>query len=64
MCRADTSLMTFRWAEGKREPMLKLESPEHVCVDWDDLMEKVQSRRVSDSDMLALANPGLGPDGI
>ena len=44
--------------------MLKLESPEHVCVDWDDLMEKVQSRRVSDSDMLALANPGLEPDGI
>ncbi|KAK9796589.1 putative DUF3328 domain-containing protein [Seiridium cardinale] len=40
MCRADTSLMTFQWEADRREPMIKLESPEHVCVDWDDLMEK------------------------
>lgn len=30
MCRADTSLMTFHWEVGRREPMLKLESPEHI----------------------------------
>ena len=59
MCRADTSLMTFHWEDGEREPMLKLESPEHVCVDWDDLMEKVGDRRVSDADMDRLTNPSL-----
>ncbi|KAI4869228.1 hypothetical protein F4820DRAFT_464325 [Hypoxylon rubiginosum] len=64
MCRADTSLMTFHWAADRREPMLKLESPEHVCVDWKDLMEKVESRRVSDADMAVLTNPNLAPDGI
>ncbi|XXH01579.1 hypothetical protein Hte_007939 [Hypoxylon texense] len=64
MCRADTSLMTFHWAAGRREPMLKLVSPEHVCVDWKDLMEKVKSRRVSDTDMAALTNPNLEPDGM
>ncbi|KAI1135016.1 hypothetical protein F5Y05DRAFT_421759 [Hypoxylon sp. FL0543] len=64
MCRADTSLMTFRWAADRREPMLKLESPEHVCVDWKALMEKVESRRVSDADMAMLTNPNLEPDGM
>ncbi|KAI0897595.1 hypothetical protein F4806DRAFT_407258 [Annulohypoxylon nitens] len=59
MCRADTSLMTFRWEADRREPMLKLESPEHVCVDWKDLMGKVESRRVSDADMAMLTNPNL-----
>ncbi|KAK6074248.1 hypothetical protein SCUP234_08298 [Seiridium cupressi] len=43
MCRADTSLMTFQWEADRREPMIKLESPEHVCVDWEDLMEKIKS---------------------
>lgn len=62
MCRADTSLMTFHWAAGRREPMLKLESPEHVCVDWEDLMGKVASRRVSDADMAELVNPSLVSD--
>ncbi|KAI0448079.1 hypothetical protein F4803DRAFT_558339 [Xylaria telfairii] len=62
MCRADTSLMTFRWAAGSREPMLKLESPEHVCVDWEDLMQKVESRRVSDTEMAVLINPNIVPD--
>ncbi|KAI2607962.1 hypothetical protein GGR54DRAFT_389811 [Hypoxylon sp. NC1633] len=64
MCRADTSLMTFQWAADRREPMLKLESPEHVCVDWKDLMEKVESRRVSDADMAVLTNPNLEPDSM
>ncbi|KAI0886276.1 uncharacterized protein GGS22DRAFT_126826 [Annulohypoxylon maeteangense] len=64
MCRADTSPMTFRWAADRREPMLKLESPEHVCVDWEDLMGKVGSRRVSDADMAVLTNPNLEPDGM
>ncbi|KAI1249472.1 hypothetical protein MGN70_009085 [Eutypa lata] len=64
MCRADTSLMTFHWAADRREPMLKLESPEHVCVDWEDLMEKVESRRVNDADMVLLTNPNLEPDGM
>lgn len=64
MCRADTSLMTFHWAADRREPMLKLESPEHVCVDWENLMEKVESRRVSDADMVLLTNPNLEPDGM
>ncbi|KAF2845812.1 hypothetical protein T440DRAFT_434131 [Plenodomus tracheiphilus IPT5] len=59
MCRADTSLMTFEWAAGRREPMLKLQSPEHVCVDWNDLMERVQARRISDAEMALLVNPGL-----
>ena len=59
MCHADTSLMTFRWAAGSREHMLKLESPEHVCVDWEDLMQKAESRRVSDSEMAVLINPSL-----
>ncbi len=62
MCRADTSLMTFQWAAGSREPMLKLESPEHVCVDWEDLMQKVESRRVSDTEMAVLINPSIVPD--
>ncbi|KAL5117426.1 hypothetical protein ACEQ8H_004742 [Pleosporales sp. CAS-2024a] len=62
MCRADTSLMTFEWAAARREPMLKLQSPEHVCVDWDDLMNKAQARRVSDTDMASLVNPGLRSD--
>lgn len=62
MCRADTSLMTFEWAAGRREPMLKLQSPEHACVDWEDLMDKVRARRVSHADMALLANPALGPD--
>ncbi|KAM0817868.1 putative DUF3328 domain-containing protein [Seiridium cardinale] len=62
MCRADTSLMTFQWEADRREPMIKLESPEHVCVDWEDLMEKVKSRRVSDADMAVLTNPSLRPD--
>ncbi|KAF2788811.1 hypothetical protein K505DRAFT_393833, partial [Melanomma pulvis-pyrius CBS 109.77] len=57
MCRADTSLMTFKWAAGNRKPMLKLESPEHVCIDWDDLMEKVRTRRISDAEMAQLVNP-------
>lgn len=56
--------MTFHWAADRREPMLKLESPEHVCVDWEDLMEKVESRRVSDADMVVLTNPNLEPDGM
>lgn len=51
--------MTFRWEADRQEPMLKLESPEHVCVDWKDLMEKVESRRVSDADMAVLTNPNL-----
>ncbi|KAF2687591.1 hypothetical protein K458DRAFT_294739, partial [Lentithecium fluviatile CBS 122367] len=59
MCRADTALMTFEWAIGRREPMLKLQSPEHVCVDWEDLMMKVQARRVSDAEMALLVNPGF-----
>ncbi|KAH7316779.1 hypothetical protein B0I35DRAFT_263483 [Stachybotrys elegans] len=62
MCRADTALMTFHWAAGRKEPMLNLESPEHVCVDWDDLMEKVSTRRISDADMAVLVNPSLGSD--
>lgn len=62
MCRADTSLMTFEWAAGRREPMLKLQSPEHVCVDWDDLMERVQARRVSNAEMALLVNPDLGSE--
>ncbi|KAI0855865.1 hypothetical protein F4860DRAFT_446445 [Xylaria cubensis] len=57
MCHPDTSLMTFHWAAGSREPMLKLESPEHDCVDWEDLMQKVEPRRVSDTEMAVLINP-------
>ncbi|KAI1092134.1 hypothetical protein F5B19DRAFT_233864 [Rostrohypoxylon terebratum] len=64
MCRADTSLMTFHWEADRREPMLKLESPEHVCVDWEDLMEKVGPRRVSDTDMEMLTNPNLELGGM
>ncbi|KAI1266570.1 hypothetical protein F5Y18DRAFT_381936 [Xylariaceae sp. FL1019] len=59
MCRADTSLMTFHWEAGSREPMLKLESPEHDCVDWEDLMQKPESRRVSDAEMAMLVNPSM-----
>jgi hypothetical protein len=52
--------MTFEWATGRREPMLRLQSPEHVCVDWDDLMEKVQTRRISNAEMAQLVNPEAG----
>ena len=57
MCRADTALMTFEWAEGEKKPMLKLESPEHTCVNWDDLNQKMRSRVVSFEEMKELSNP-------
>lgn len=56
MCRADTSLMTFEWGEDPKKPMLKLESPQHTCIDWTQLIEKVRSRRISDADMALLVN--------
>ncbi|KAF1963933.1 hypothetical protein BU23DRAFT_72452 [Bimuria novae-zelandiae CBS 107.79] len=59
MCRADTSIMTFNWVANRSEPMLKLDSPEHVCIDWEDLMRKVQDRRIDNAAMAQLVNPSL-----
>jgi hypothetical protein len=59
MCRADTSLMTFEWANNSEKPMLKLESPQHTCIDWTQLIGKVRSRRISDADMALLVNPDM-----
>ena len=51
--------MTFEWADGERKPMLKLESPPHQCVDWDEVMGQVESRVVGKREMESLANPDL-----
>jgi len=64
MCRADSTLMTFEWKDGEDKPMLKLESPEHVCADWDDLVGKMQSRVVDEEEMDRLSNPQKNISGV
>jgi len=60
MCHAETSLMTFEWDSQNIKPMLKLEGPQHVCIDWDELKQKMKSRLVSDQEMNSLMNPIFG----
>lgn len=41
--------------------MLNLDSPHHLCADWEDLTETMKSRVVSDQEMDRLVNPNLFP---
>jgi hypothetical protein len=59
MCKADTALATFTWKDGETKPMLNLESPEHTCVDWDDLMEQMKPRVISGDEMDKLHPPDI-----
>ena len=50
-------LMTFTWDDSTPRPMLRLEGPEHKCVDWDAYTAAVRSRQVGLDEMRALVNP-------
>lgn len=56
MCHADTTLTTFGWGE-QAQPMLNTRPIEHRCVDWDALMESIDSRIVERDEVAALVNP-------
>ena len=58
MCHGDTTLTTFGWAEQAR-PMLNTRPVRHVCVDWERMMESVQSRIISREEVARLVNPKL-----
>ena len=58
MCHADTTLTTFGWAE-QTQPMLNTRPIEHRCIDWEGLIESIQSRIVAHEEIAALKNPKL-----
>ena len=57
MCKADTSIRTFKWDKDPSRPMLKLEGPPHDCVNWDELASTMESRVVAEEEMDELMNP-------
>ncbi|PVI08123.1 hypothetical protein DM02DRAFT_621665 [Periconia macrospinosa] len=58
ICHADTTLTTFGWA-NKTKPMLNTRPIDHKCIDWEALMDSVESRIVPPDEMTALRNPLL-----
>ena len=57
MCKFDTAIVTFEWQANETKPMLRLQGPEHECVDWDSLKAATAARIVDDEEMERLVNP-------
>ncbi|KAI0388941.1 hypothetical protein F5Y17DRAFT_166154 [Xylariaceae sp. FL0594] len=57
MCRADTTLTTFRWTVDQRRPMLNTRPVERQCVDWELLMGSLKHRVVEGDEMGRMRNP-------
>ncbi|KAK5635670.1 hypothetical protein RRF57_011382 [Xylaria bambusicola] len=59
VCRADTSLQTYKWTADDDVPQFDAHSPvKHSCVDWDALKETVKPRIVSNDEMKRLVKYG------
>lgn len=58
MCNADMSLYTYKWLPEQEEPDIVV-GMEHVCADWDRLMDWAQERSFFLSDRL-LKSPYRG----
>ena len=52
MCKADVSIMTFRWVKELDIPVSSIWSS-HECVKWDTVEEWADERRLN------LSDPGL-----
>ncbi|KAL3467934.1 hypothetical protein BJX64DRAFT_246510 [Aspergillus heterothallicus] len=59
LCHADTTLMTFRWAEGEPRPMFSTIQPQRMCVDFAAMQESLRSRVVGLDEIQRLRNPLL-----
>jgi hypothetical protein len=58
MCRGDTTLSTFQWAEGR--PFSHVYS-DHECVNWESLDTWARDRMVDMSDLSVLEPPITEP---
>lgn len=61
VCRADTSITTFRWLESEVEKGVVKASPkmgmQHECMNWDTLQEWIEPRRLDLYDPSVLGEP-------
>ena len=63
MCRADTSLSTFKWLKvGSADVTETRDYAYHSCVDYDALMGWVRGRSLDLFDPDLLVKPGMGHD--
>lgn len=54
MCQGDLSLYHYKWIPGRAKPM-PLASQQHVCIDWDNMIEWSAERTFSLNDRLLKA---------
>lgn len=58
MCQGDLSLYTYEWLPGREKPM-PIAQMDHLCVNWNNLMDWATKRSFALDDKL-LTNPGSG----
>ena len=61
MCHPDLSLTTFTWNDTTPKPMFDVRGSVHTCADWDDLLDSVKDRVVSEAEVEGLVNPLWSP---
>ena len=59
MCHADTTLMTFEWADGEPKPSMQMDNPPRMCVDWDAFKRDMKPKVIGGTEMDTLVNPNL-----
>ena len=59
MCRADTTLITFRWGQTVKLPQPDF-TLEHTCADWNALMDWASHHSVDVFEDGMLVHPTLG----
>ncbi|KAI0184828.1 hypothetical protein EV127DRAFT_223857 [Xylaria flabelliformis] len=60
MCRADTMIFPYHWSERNRVPNPTW-AQKHKCVDWSELTEWLETRRVDIKALNMLVHPQYGP---
>ena len=59
MCRADTTLITFRWGHTVKLPQPDF-TLEHTCADWNALMDWAAQHSINVFEEGMLVHPTLG----
>jgi hypothetical protein len=58
MCQGDLSLYSYEWLPARNKPM-PIAQMDHICIDWDSMMEWAAERSFRLEDRL-LTNPHFG----
>jgi hypothetical protein len=58
MCQGDLSLYHYDWIPGREKP-LPVAQMDHICIDWDRMIEWASERSFGMGDRL-LTNPNFG----